>query len=779
MPEYDEQRKEIKKQGSKINGKINENSSKNLENEFQPESRFEENDEIGNDFIPIDESPNNSELIHNSFEPLDDEELKLEAGSNMHPDERERILEEKKTEDVDKKYLKEKYDNNGKPIEIPKYTSKETFYPLNEIKSSDSAYIYEKHSDKKFKIYHWQKIGSISELSLIRDLEINGQKVSIPYGDFQRYDILIEEKGKIKRVQVKTSSKNERFPIQSSSRKRGTNSYKGEIDYFGVFVRNENKSYLIPMSEIEENNISISMKLDDSIKERFGLKNKNLGESNGEKASTSVINEMIYLTQKNKVVLNQLGSKDDNVFIYDSIVMKDNENLSHNIKEIEMIRGRKTNGANIMAPSKKDVARVAISADLMINGFVISEPFSNNSNYDFIIQQKYNRKPFLSQNNFYKIKVFEDFSQSNNLDKKIINFDYAGIYSAKSDESYLIPAQSFCKGNSNYEPYEINRKDNLLKEMTFMDRGDATEWRIAAEFMKHGYNVFQPIVGRPSYDLIVKKKSEYYTIEVKTARTFKEKDSTYVRFDINTRKLNTNRSRVRGSYKGKVDFIASASQDSLKSYIVPINTLPNNDAKLKIDRRKDMRQMHHGTLWAEDYEFGKLDEIVKAFKSMKTQELKNAKLKQDIEKMSPEKRKMVENAQILDILRGNREIKEILSSNPIIAKYAKQYKNLNPKNNMEYQSVLSVNFRDFLITQPDLKPIINNYLKENNLYGKGEVKHQIVYEYFDTFYYENNRGPSSLELYQTFLNFKSYELRSKLRIVRKMYPHYYPKKRDF
>ena len=30
---------------------------------------------------------------------------------------------------------------------------------------------------------------------------------------------------------------------------------------------------------------------------------------------------------------------------------------------------------------------------------------------------------------------------------------------------------------------------------------------------------------------------------------------------------------------------------------------------------------------------------------------------------------------------------------------------------------------------------------------------------------------------QTFLNFKSHELRSKLRIVRKMYPHYYKKKK--
>ena len=101
-----------------------------------------------------------------------------------------------------------------------------------------------------------------------------------------------------------------------------------------------------------------------------------------------------------------------------------------------------------------------------------------------------------------------------------------------------------------------------------------------------------------------------------------------------------------------------------------------------------------------------------------------------------------------------------------------------PKSNIEYQGVLCVNCRDFLISQPDLKPIINNYLKENNLYGKGEVKHQIVYDFCDMFYYENKRGPNSLELYQTFLNFKSHELRSKLRIIRKANPHYYSTKRN-
>ena len=111
--------------------------------------------------------------------------------------------------------------------------------------------------------------------------------------------------------------------------------------------------------------------------------------------------------------------------------------------------------------------------------------------------------------------------------------------------------------------------------------------------------------------------------------------------------------------------------------------------------------------------------------------------------------------------------------NSIFTKYISQFKELHPKSNIEYQGVLCVNLRDFLISQPDLKPIINKCLKENDLFGKGEEKHQIVYDYIDAFYGENNRGPSSLELYQTFLNFKSHELRGKINRVREMEPHYY------
>lgn len=137
------------------------------------------------------------------------------------------------------------------------------------------------------------------------------------------------------------------------------------------------------------------------------------------------------------------------------------------------------------------------------------------------------------------------------------------------------------------------------------------------------------------------------------------------------------------------------------------------------------------------------------------------------------KREIIENQQILDVLRGNMRVDDILSTNFAINNYVTKFKELNPRSNLDYQGVLGVSFRDFLISQPDLKSQINNCLKEQGLYGKGEIKHQIVYDFFDTFYNENNRGPNTLELYQTFLNFKSHELRGKINVIRKNYPQYY------
>lgn len=117
MRDYNEQEKEKKIKSEKI--------SEKLENEFQPESRFEEKDDLGNNFVPSDENPNSANLMENTFEPIDDTELNPKPNFNSHLDEYRRIRDEKQTEESDRKYIKEKYGDKGKPIEIIKLTSEE------------------------------------------------------------------------------------------------------------------------------------------------------------------------------------------------------------------------------------------------------------------------------------------------------------------------------------------------------------------------------------------------------------------------------------------------------------------------------------------------------------------------------------------------------------------------------------------------------------------------------------------------------------------------------
>ena len=125
MREFTEQEKENKKKSGKIKERIRENVSTNLENEFQPDSKFEEKDELENDFMPTDDIPKGSDLNENDFEPTFGTNIMQKSGSNIHPDESRRIREERVAEEIDKKYIKEKYGDQGRKIEPIVFTLEE------------------------------------------------------------------------------------------------------------------------------------------------------------------------------------------------------------------------------------------------------------------------------------------------------------------------------------------------------------------------------------------------------------------------------------------------------------------------------------------------------------------------------------------------------------------------------------------------------------------------------------------------------------------------------
>ena len=87
MPEYTEQKKEKKKKKEKI--------SEKLENEFQPEEKPKKRDELENDFVPIDDNPNNPEKLKNEFEPFEEGEFKKKSALHKPSQEIQKIKEKK------------------------------------------------------------------------------------------------------------------------------------------------------------------------------------------------------------------------------------------------------------------------------------------------------------------------------------------------------------------------------------------------------------------------------------------------------------------------------------------------------------------------------------------------------------------------------------------------------------------------------------------------------------------------------------------------------------
>lgn len=82
--------------------------------------------------------------------------------------------------------------------------------------------------------------GNLTELQCITAFYSLGYQVSIPYGENSRYDFIADIKGKLIKVQVKSSKEVDQNSFQFSCRSCRTNSQtnirrkytKEEIDYF-------------------------------------------------------------------------------------------------------------------------------------------------------------------------------------------------------------------------------------------------------------------------------------------------------------------------------------------------------------------------------------------------------------------------------------------------------------------------------------------------------------------------------------------------------------------
>jgi len=98
-------------------------------------------------------------------------------------------------------------------------------------------------------------IGERSEGMVLAALLRAGKVVLQPFGDNQRYDLVIEDDRKFVRVQCKTGRIKGGavlFDTCSSQahRGRGKKDYRGQADVFGVYCPERDEVYLVPVDDV-------------------------------------------------------------------------------------------------------------------------------------------------------------------------------------------------------------------------------------------------------------------------------------------------------------------------------------------------------------------------------------------------------------------------------------------------------------------------------------------------------------------------------------------------
>ena len=112
--------------------------------------------------------------------------------------------------------------------------------------------------DKRKQVgYDPKGIGERSEAQILARMLKDGVVVLSPFGDNQRYDLVVDEGGEFIRVQCKTGCVSEDggsfvFPICSNNWNTKTRrGYKGEVEVFAVYLREEDDVFIVNASNIQ------------------------------------------------------------------------------------------------------------------------------------------------------------------------------------------------------------------------------------------------------------------------------------------------------------------------------------------------------------------------------------------------------------------------------------------------------------------------------------------------------------------------------------------------
>ena len=98
-------------------------------------------------------------------------------------------------------------------------------------------------------------IGDTAVALVLSRLLRKGYAILIPFGDSQRYDLVVDKENKFYRIQCKNGRVRNgciRFNSSSTEWYKGhrRKNYKGQIDFFGVYCPELDKTYLVPVDDV-------------------------------------------------------------------------------------------------------------------------------------------------------------------------------------------------------------------------------------------------------------------------------------------------------------------------------------------------------------------------------------------------------------------------------------------------------------------------------------------------------------------------------------------------
>ncbi len=105
------------------------------------------------------------------------------------------------------------------------------------------------------KVRNTKRIGDISEMHVAAAFLKRGYLVSRPFGENQRYDLIIDDGERLSRVQVKTGRVRNGVILYGAVSTHGhrahpSKPYIGQIEYLAVYCADTEKVYVVPESHL-------------------------------------------------------------------------------------------------------------------------------------------------------------------------------------------------------------------------------------------------------------------------------------------------------------------------------------------------------------------------------------------------------------------------------------------------------------------------------------------------------------------------------------------------